>query len=278
MNKSNKFQINAEAMLKKLPAEFEVVLLDSCSSTSTILLDQKLAKKYFTDSHKPIKVLITKHQNAGRGRYQNQWLDNGNSILFSISWQNSHVVNLPLWSTLVWGILIVEKLTKYGFKNIKIKWPNDLYYLQNKKFLKLGGILFERKKNLAVLGLGINVISISSETNLTNVNKFKTPPISLLEINPTKKNINYSRLISDLIINLDIGFNQLITEKVSFKSYYPRWQKLDVLAGNAIPKLKIYNHNQNIQGNYLGINEQGGLLLSVDNKIQNFYSGRVEIC
>ena len=55
------------------------------------------------------------------------------------------------------GVMLINSLEKINFQDIKLKWPNDLYY----QGCKLGGILVELSQNkkgdlIANFGLGIN--------------------------------------------------------------------------------------------------------------------------
>ena len=51
------------------------------------------------------------------------------------------------------GIIILKALNKSCGINCKLKWPNDILF--NKK--KLVEFLIEKKNNIVVIGVGINV-------------------------------------------------------------------------------------------------------------------------
>lgn len=262
--------------------DIEIAVVDSCTSTSTILFDEVENgehKNLLADSK--IKVLITNHQSAGRGQRGREWIDNGQAILFSIAWHSPRINTLPAWSALAFGMSIAETLTYQKFRGVLLKWTNDLYWHNQNKLYKLGGILFERKKNLAVLGIGINVLPLADE-HIKQISKgsFQTTPVSLSQINTRKRIINKNEIIAELILSVNNCFNKIQHSKDNDFEYRERWRLFDALfdKNGEGRKIKIHFHHHNFIGCYHGISSTGAIQININGEILEFYSGKVEIC
>jgi BirA family biotin operon repressor/biotin-[acetyl-CoA-carboxylase] ligase len=103
-------------------------------------------------------VILTDHQTAGRGRWDNTWIATaGKSLTCSIVLKPNVPANqLPLYSILA-GASLAHVLSKMDLIP-QLKWPNDV--LLKKK--KVAGILCESKissdrVSMLVVGLGLNV-------------------------------------------------------------------------------------------------------------------------
>ena len=150
--------MNSKAMPQRWPAEniweavapslpgFSVEILPDIDSTNTELMRRARA-----GHHDPI-LLVAERQSAGRGRQGRAWLgEPGDALTFSIG--------LPYqpknWSglSLAVGLSLAESLGP----DVQLKWPNDLWRLQQ----KLGGILIEAasqgSESYVVVGVGLNV-------------------------------------------------------------------------------------------------------------------------
>ncbi|WP_243017890.1 MULTISPECIES: biotin--[acetyl-CoA-carboxylase] ligase [Candidatus Cardinium] len=126
----------------------------NCSSTND------MAQKYLLHAAEGT-VFIAEHQYKGRGQRNSTWLSAaGKNLLFS-------VILHPAWLTIdhLFALNIITCLAIHNVlielfpKEIAIKWPNDIYYLDQ----KLGGILIETNLGdghtikTAVIGIGLNV-------------------------------------------------------------------------------------------------------------------------
>jgi len=107
-------------------------------------------------------VIITKQQTQGQGRSGNQWLSPIGSALFSFS------VTVPQKTLLGKRLSFLQHLVTLAAAdsirhlheslNIRIKWPNDIYYGNE---TKVGGVLvkanFVKDEFVVFVGTGINV-------------------------------------------------------------------------------------------------------------------------
>ena len=100
-------------------------------------------------------VLSAIEQTKGRGRRGREWIGNSGNLYFSYSLkieaqQLSQIVCLI-------GLSLAKTISSFSDnKQIKIKWPNDVF-VENKK---VSGILIENiKDNLWAIGIGVNIVS-----------------------------------------------------------------------------------------------------------------------
>ncbi|MGJ8455126.1 biotin--[acetyl-CoA-carboxylase] ligase [Pseudothermotoga sp. U03pept] len=101
-------------------------------------------------------VVVAEYQSAGRGRYNRFWHSPEGGLWFSVLFKPRKQIK-PIFFTKLCSVAIVRALSSMKI-DVRIKWPNDLYY--DKK--KLAGILtegiFEENTLRAVIvGIGINV-------------------------------------------------------------------------------------------------------------------------
>ncbi len=126
-----------------------------CASTNS-LATQCLGK---TDLPEGV-VVITDHQHQGRGQGGHVWHSEPNqNLTFSVvlyptflSARQGFALNIII------TLAIQHVLALYIPSELRIKWPNDIYY-QDKK---LGGVLIEnvvqnRRLKASVIGIGLNV-------------------------------------------------------------------------------------------------------------------------
>jgi BirA family biotin operon repressor/biotin-[acetyl-CoA-carboxylase] ligase len=151
--------------------------------------------------------VYTDFQSAGKGQPGNSWESaRGNNLLFSIV---LHPVQVPvdelfLISELV-SIAIKRALDVYT-PNIAIKWPNDIYWNDQ----KLAGILIENslqgnKIKTVVIGIGLNVNQKKFESDAPN-------PVSLFQI--TGKSINRKQLLDLVCRNIMDLYEEFDLERI----------------------------------------------------------------
>ncbi len=124
-------------------------LLDSINSTNDYLWQQ------LNDDSKQASICIANSQTAGRGRRGGRWQSpKSGNLYFSLRWRLDSPTNINGISILA-GIALIQTLEAYGIKDLQLKWPNDLFYKQQ----KLGGILVESRignQQHLVIGIGVN--------------------------------------------------------------------------------------------------------------------------
>ena len=214
-------------------------------------------------------ICFAEFQTKGRGRGENMWLSPfGSGICFSINGFLPYKSS-PLGLSIYCGIAIVGILRELGFKDVSLKWPNDL--LHNGK--KLGGILTEltsqHAENYAFnIGIGINY-DLGSELNSMERNLF--PPTDLMKIYDGTyiSRTEISGILAKTIIESLNNFDQKKMQD-SFKS----WPEFDAFHQKEI---KIIDDDRSLKGKNMGIDHTGALLLDESGVIRRIYNGHLVI-
>ena len=97
--------------------------------------------------------LLVERQWAGRGQQRRVWHSPPGNIYASLRLP----LTVPPWHTLLsllLGGMVLEFLEELGL-DAELKWPNDLL-VQRKK---VGGILIEKKSEIVIAGIGLNIAS-----------------------------------------------------------------------------------------------------------------------
>jgi len=148
-------------------------------------------------------IVSTNYQTIGRGQRNNVWESKKDkNILMSFVFRSNNIFaeNQFIISKTV-SLSILDLLSEYN-KNVKIKWPNDIYI--NDK--KIAGILIENslqgnKISNSIIGIGLNI-------NQTCFSKSIPNPTSLsIETNNSYK-VNI--ILEKLIKFLNFRFNLLL--------------------------------------------------------------------
>ncbi len=214
-------------------------------------------------------ICFAEFQTKGRGRGENMWLSPyGSGICFSINGFLPYKSS-PLGLSIFCGIAIVGILRELGFKDVSLKWPNDLMH----KGKKLGGILTEltsqHAENYAFnIGIGINY-DLGSDLNSMEQNLF--PPTDLMKIydGTCISRTEISGILAKTIIESLKKFNHKSMQE-SFKS----WPELDALHQKEV---KIIDDDQSFSGKNMGIDDTGALLLDESGVMKKIYNGHLVI-
>ena len=239
--------LNISELKKKLKSvtysntHLNVLFKNHVSSTNDYLNYQ-----YARDSF-PLLV-ITNNQRAARGRNKKTWVSiNQKSISFSLCFKvSAKQLDLRYLSYLS-CICLLGAMRESNYEDIKIKWPNDLY-LNNKK---VSGILIEslsiNKEFYVSIGIGIN-LDIPKNCSIDQ-------PYSNLG-----KNIDQASLISIFCKTLFKNIDQINMSKViEFYNKNLFWYQ---------ERVSIKDNNNSYEGELLGINKQGQLMIQNNGNIE----------
>ena len=154
--------------------------------------------------------------------------------------------------TLAIGAAIAETLNDNGFKEIGLKWPNDLICGMK----KLGGILVEshvKDEDLTriIIGVGINFTTPSLSLDST---RYNLQPTALEII--SSESFNKSQLIASLIISIMHAIKEY--DEYGFDPFFKTYKKYDFLKGRNIT---VERNNDNLSGLNDGISEDGELVI-----------------
>ncbi|WP_354585510.1 biotin--[acetyl-CoA-carboxylase] ligase [Hymenobacter sp. UYCo722] len=135
----------------------QLVWLPACASTNSeaqALILQNRASEGCT--------VITDFQTAGRGQRGNQWQGApAENLMLSVVWQPTFLAateQFRLSQAVALGVHDWATALLGPDPKLKLKWPNDLYYGNQ----KLGGILIENslsgpKIQYSIIGIGLNI-------------------------------------------------------------------------------------------------------------------------
>ena len=216
-----------------------------------------------------VKISLAEYQTHGRGRGNQVWQSPFASGICLSVFSKLNTASIPLGLSVYMGVMLINSLEKINFEDIKLKWPNDLYY----EGCKLGGILVELSQNkkgdlIANFGLGINY---SLPDDFYKLIEGNYNPIDLETIN---NNNEYSRseiigfLVCEIIKSIK-GFNTNSIQEIK-----ERWKELDYFYNQEI---KINSGNDSIIGVNEGIDSQGALLIKKGGSVKRIISGQIEL-
>jgi BirA family transcriptional regulator, biotin operon repressor / biotin---[acetyl-CoA-carboxylase] ligase len=231
----------------------KMVYLPTCQSTNdeaTLLLQQKQAPDG--------TVVITNQQLAGRGQRGNQWhTQPGQNLTFSIvfephfltiteQFQLNIAISLGVWAALS------ELLPAAG---LKIKWPNDIYYNNQ----KLGGILIENnlqgvRIESATVGIGLNINQLEFENlRATSLQKITQRSYDLVEV------------LDNLLLKIEENYLLLRTGhhnplKMRYLQNLYRYQEIHHFEKDGVA----------FEGMIVGIGAYGKLAVQIENTLQYF--------
>ncbi len=233
---------------------FKIIQLNSIESTNAY------AWKYLEESNEDA-IIFANDQTSGKGYAKNKW--------FSEPYKNltcsiiANVRFLPPGKQFIihqitsLGIISFLKKKITNHKHLKIKWPNDIYYKND----KMAGILVENIINgntfhKSIVGIGLNLNQEEFPPNIPN-------PLSLYKLTGKKYNpYQVMEEIAGLFIkniekvenNIDV-FNNAYIEHLF---QYRQEKKYRDTKGNAF------------KGEIIGIDEYGFLLIKSNNTIKAY--------
>ena len=135
----------------------------------------KYAREVFSGAG--IALITTDHQTAGRGQRGNSWeSEAGKNLLFSLIISPEGIPGTGQFAICeLISVAICEVLERHA-PDIRIKWPNDIYYRDR----KLCGILIEH--DLEGAHLSRTIIGVGLNANQTHFVSDAPNPISLYQI------------------------------------------------------------------------------------------------
>ena len=212
-------------------------------------------------------VCLAEYQEAGRGRRGRQWLSPfGSNLYLSMYWRLDAGMAAAMGLSLVVGVAIAEALQSLGADDIKVKWPNDLYY-QDKK---LAGILIEMTGQAGeaahlVIGMGLNVAMTEQEG--TGIEQAWTNLAQACGSLPER-----NQLAATLIQRLHETLKQY--EQVGLDGFIERWNRLDNYLDRPV---KLLIGERVVEGIARGINSQGALLLETEQGLTPYVGGEISL-
>ena len=138
--------------------KIKLIKFKSTKSTNDIAI--QLIKKKKTQP----TLISSEKQTKGRGTMGKKWISQKGNLFMSIFFEiNQKKINFRQFAILN-AFLLRKLVTKFISRDIKIKWPNDLLYNEEKICGILQEIVSYNQKNYLIVGIGLN-------TNIAPKNK-----------------------------------------------------------------------------------------------------------
>jgi len=227
-----------------------LITIKQVDSTNNFLKDLLSNSKPVTEG----TVIMAESQYAGRGQQQNRWhSEPGKNLTFSLLLNPGFLpVKQQFDLTRAISLGIIKALEPLLGTQLKIKWPNDIYYADG----KLGGILIENLiqgnqiKN-SVIGIGLNINQDKFPLEIANA-------VSLKQI--LHSDYDLKSLLSEICKNIEAAYLNLKAGRFELvrKAYLERlyWLNED----------KMFKSNNRVfRGSIKNVKDDG--LLIVNNGI-----------
>lgn len=200
--------------MEQLSNDRKIIHLEETESTNSYL-KELLKSEQLADG----SIVVADFQTGGRGQMGNSWFSSkGDNLLFSILLYPTEILaNEQFVLSRITSLAIKNTLDQFT-DDIRIKWPNDIYW----KDKKIAGILIEnslqgRIIENSIIGIGLNLNQQIFPAELPN-------PVSLRQITATQFDKSY---ILDLFLNeffllyrsLQYGEKQVIEDEYMLDLY-----------------------------------------------------------
>lgn len=189
--------------------KYNIQFLNQTDSTNARLREQILV-----DSLPEFAVVTTDFQVAGRGQRGNSWESkSAKNLLFSIYLTPTFVpVKKQFLISQISALSVADSLAKYA-DGITIKWPNDIYWNQQ----KISGMLIEH--NFSGEMLAESIIGIGLNVNQKNFVSDAPNPVSLYNI--IGEEVKRENILNDVLNRLRNYYEMLKSgEELIIKAYH----------------------------------------------------------
>lgn len=212
-------------------------------------------------------IAICEMQTAGKGRRGRQWLSPfAQNIYCTIGIEKSLPPSQLGLVSILTGIALCQALGVCGIAGIRLKWPNDLYF-ENQK---LGGVLIESQPiantdYFFAVGFGINV-------HMTKAQLAEIPQAATSIEIISEMNVNRQRILLAAI--------EAVIEKIRNFSQHKavdlvgEFALYDAFHGQSV---RVLEADREIRGINAGINENGQLILETDTGRQVFSAAEISL-
>lgn len=220
--------------------------------STNLFIKENINKNIITDG----EVVLADFQIFGKGQGANKWESEGGKNL-TFSFLLNHKCKLTADEQFIISIFtsisIIETLKIFSDKQFQIKWPNDIYYNDN----KIAGILIENfvqgnNINKSIIGIGLNINQVKFKSNAPN-------PISLYNIE--NKEFCLDQVLDVMILKLNNNYKLI---KNGDKNILAKTYKSNLYRLNDYYKY-IINDNE-LDAKIIDINKYGQIVIETENK------------
>lgn len=260
-----------------MPSTFDIEYFKNCLRTTWIGSEfihfkkvdstNSQGKKIPTEELVHGTVIHTDNQYSGRGQYERDWFSEpGKNLTFTVVYKPPTAGRLTLL-TMASAYAVLDVIKKNTDHPVSLKWPNDI--MVNGK--KVGGVLtecifFGQNPNRVLIGIGLNL----SKTGFNN--EIKDSAISLSEV--SGQEFIREQLLADLLISLELAYQKWHKQDPSLHQEISK----NMIGYGEWVKLKVANNLKEGRYKFLGVNQNGELLvLNEDLDVNTFSHEQVRI-
>ena len=234
--------------LGKLKKEFSIKTFRSINSTNTYL-------KMNADSHPDKTVVIAESQTEGRGRTGRTFHSPADNGIYMSMLIKKHSLNDVTLLTVGAAVSVMKAIRKVCGIETSVKWVNDIFYGDK----KICGILTELSGDNIIIGIGINLKSVEKfPGELKDI-------AGALGVNISVRNKLIASVIKEIKNNILCG-----NLRETFEYYK---EKSLVLSRN----ITFEKDGKNYTGYVCDINENGNLIVRVDDEEMIIHSGEIRL-
>jgi BirA family transcriptional regulator, biotin operon repressor / biotin---[acetyl-CoA-carboxylase] ligase len=212
---------------------------------------------------------LAEFQTAGRGRRGRRWVAPfASGLCLSVSWSYREAPATLGALSLAAGVAARRALARLGFRQLALKWPNDIVHPQG----KLGGILIDLRGEAAgpayvVVGIGLNVRLSQAARERLRAEGAQALDLAALGPPPAR-----NRLAAVVIAELAQALVEYGGRGMA--AFADEWQGADALAGRAV---RVLHGGQVLEGVARGVDADGALLLEQGGSRRRILSGEVSV-
>ena len=215
-------------------------------------------------------VCLCEIQSAGRGRRGRLWLSPfGASIAMTLAWNSPEGARVKPSLSLAVGVAIARALDRMQVRDVRLKWPNDVWLADR----KIGGVLVELKAETdgtaqVVIGIGLNVRLTAEARRAIEAGGVRVA--ALQDACPVS--LSRNTLVAALLVELLSMLERF--EAAGFSPFRAEWLALDALGGRAA---HVLGAQGGIAGIARGVDVDGALLLEDGGQLHRIVSGEVSL-
>ncbi len=244
-----------------LAGRFEIEILDTAPSTSTLLLERAGAEPSG-------KVIAAELQWAGRGRRGRAWhcgLCEG--LTFSLLWRFEQGPAFLAGLSLAVGVGLTRAFDELGAGGTRLKWPNDVLHGAG----KLAGTLIELQGEMqgpsaAVIGVGIN-LKLGPESR-----RRVDQPVT--DLAAAAEDVSRSRVLGVTLAHLARVLADFETGG-GFGPFAEAWMGRDAYKNRPV-SLALPDGGA-IEGTARGVDRDGALVLETRSGVRRFFGGELSL-
>ena len=226
----------------------KIIRYDSVTSTNQVL------RELAGEGVQPGTVVIGKVQTKGKGRMTRTWESPEGGLWLSILIENEKTFDnnkfglIPLMS----GCAVATAIMHEYNIEAGVKWPNDVLINGKKVCGILGELLQVDGKQLAIIGIGVNVNNKVQEG-------YEFSQISTSIIEERDKRSKLEDLENTIILEIKHRKDMLAAGK--YDELLNEWRELSQTIGK---RVRITTPSEDFQGLAKDIDENGSLILEMD--------------